>query len=71
MTAEAKTTAPSIGLAGGEARTISVADLRRTRRLHAAFLAGHVGGRRASLKFTNLSGHDLTVRLRKPISVAR
>lgn len=61
MTAfEAQTRAPFIGLGGRDIRTISADDLRPIPRLHPGFLARHVGRRRASLKFTNLSGYDLT-----------
>jgi uncharacterized protein YjbI with pentapeptide repeats len=55
-------TRAAVGLAGRETRTVDAAGLGFVLTLHAAFLARAPGGRRASLKFTNLSGIDLSGR---------
>jgi hypothetical protein len=55
-------TKTAVTFAGREARTINAGELARILTLHAAFVARVPGGRRAILKFTNLSGCDLSGR---------
>ena len=50
----------AVGFAGREARTITSAELVPILASHAGFVARAPGGRRAILKFTNLSGLDLS-----------